>query len=346
MSLLPGARIWMVDQIAAGTEMDMLQCLRVQPADLSTRSRLQLCFAVEFLAARDGLATVLERYRAARREGLVDTAALVATLDQPVEDFTAEWRAWMAGGGEEASVRGLLLQDPTATVDDGDIEGWLTAINDLRLSADREDLRELPQLSAACRAWAQDLAAGRAEPSTPEALWARDHSIYTADHDKIEKQLAAWMATVHMREAILARTCRGVGIATVDDALVIDFASMDTLAGLWHAHWPPHESRELPSRHAPVGPDPVPGVDTAELGYPVTFTLSSAHGQPLVELSMTGPDGVVDCWYTSPLAPLNPDHVPRGVYALIPKEPLTSGRQYDVTASWGEYEVQWSFITD
>ena len=350
LMLLPLARDWMADEVAAGRTMPLTELIRSQPNALTSRRLLQLTFTVEFLAARDGLDAVLARYReAVGPEGPKGPTALMAALapmlGQPVEDFEAEWAEWMLAGGAAPTVAGLLAAGSATAGDDDEASLWLDAVNAYRFLGAAPNAYLDPLLSAACAEYAEALDAGE-EPSTPGALWAADHAVSAATALKPEEQLAQWYATVHLRAPLIRSTTTRVGVGVAGKAVVIDAVTGSYRSGLWHAHWPPHESREMPPGHADIGPDSVPGQSNGSLGYPVTLILGAGHGEADVEMSMTGPDGEVDCWYTSPLAPLNPDHVPAGVYALIPKEPLTGGRQYDVTARWGEAELQWSFITD
>lgn len=350
LMLLPVARAWMADEAAAGRGMAIAEVLQTRPGDLTSRRLLQLTFMVEFLAARDGLDAVLERYRkAAGGKDLAGPTALQATfeptLGQTPEEFGEEFVDWLLAGGEAPTVTGMLTADPGAKVDDGDLYGFQAAINEQRLAAGAPEVMLDPLLSAGCRDYAEALATG-AEPETPGGKWASTHAVASADADRPEEQVLTWMATVHQRVPLLLPGCQAMGIGTSGDAVAVDMLSGSFMSGLWYAHWPPHESRELPSKHAASGPDSVPGQDNGALGYPVTLVLGAAHGEALVTMEMTGPDGPVDCWFTSPLAPLNPDHAPEGVYALIPKAPLTSGRQYDVTARWAGAELSWTFITD
>ena len=350
-ALLPGMRAWMADEVEAGRDLDMMSCLRARPGDLNSILLVQLTTMVEFLAAREGLPAVLARFREATGGGDVSSAAaamaaIEPALGQSVAAFTAEWREWLLAGGEEISVSGLMRSDPAMQVDEGEPSAWVAAINAMRLAAQSTEVVLDETLSAGCRAWARDLDAGAAQPSSPAAAWASTHAVWAADAADPEEQLAEWMATVHLRVPLTIPTVPSVGIATAGDAVVVDATTLRHMSGKWFTHWPPHESRELPSRHAAIGPDPVPGEDTGTLGYPVTLVLSEFYGEPVVSMAMTGPDGPVDCWFTSPLAPLNPADVPAGTYALIPKAPLEGGRQYDVTASWDDSELRWTFITD
>jgi hypothetical protein len=350
MMLLPVARRWMADEVAAGRALEMTDVLRTEAGDMTSCRLLQLTFMVEFLAARDGLDVVLARFREAAggkasRGPAAQMAAMAPLLGQSVEEFTAEWEGWLLAGGAELTVSGLLVSQPTATADDGESYTWLEAVNVARLRAGAPEAELDDALSAACLAYAQNLSDG-VEPQPGVAAWAADHAVAADRAGKPTAMVDDWLGTVHLRMKLMRPTTERIGVGLAGRAVVIDATSASYRSGLWHAHWPPHESRAIPTDHADIGPESVAGEANAGLGYPISLMLGGAHGEPYVELTMTGPDGVVDCWYSTPLSPMNPELVPAGGYALIPKEPLTGGRQYDVNAKWGEYELNWSFITD
>jgi hypothetical protein len=55
----------------------------------------------------------------------------------------------------------------------------------------------------------------------------------------------------------------------------------------------------------------------------------------------------VECWFSSPSKPTNPDLVPRNAWCLIPKAPLEPGTSYSVSAEWygSGKKLEWSFRT-
>jgi hypothetical protein len=97
-------------------------------------------------------------------------------------------------------------------------------------------------------------------------------------------------------------------------------------------------------------PSPVPGVDPATLGYPITVQLGPDEptdpGQGL-QLTLYLGDRPVECWLTGPEKPLNPELVPVRSWAALPKQPLKAGQRYTVVAEWigSTRKKVWSFRT-
>jgi hypothetical protein len=54
----------------------------------------------------------------------------------------------------------------------------------------------------------------------------------------------------------------------------------------------------------------------------------------------------VPCWFSSPLAPTNPELAPSGSFCLIPKAPLRPATRYTVVVTWPpQAELVWSWRT-
>jgi hypothetical protein len=55
----------------------------------------------------------------------------------------------------------------------------------------------------------------------------------------------------------------------------------------------------------------------------------------------------VDCWYSSPQKPTNPDSAPAQSFCLIPKNPLQPKTRYTAVATWEGLAkpLQWAFTT-
>src|SRR5262249_53359231 len=98
-------------------------------------------------------------------------------------------------------------------------------------------------------------------------------------------------------------------------------------------------------------PSPVPGVDLAGLGYPVSVQLFFADQRRELELELAlfrGPleDGArVDAYLVSPSAPPQPELAPENAWGLIPKAPLAKKTRYTARAEWAGQTKTWSFTT-
>ncbi len=109
---------------------------------------------------------------------------------------------------------------------------------------------------------------------------------------------------------------------------------------------------DVPTAFAPELPNPVPGEDQSEWGYPITLQIRpDIHNDPAPRLEMSlhtrsaeGPE--VDCYFSSPFAPTNPHLVPDNTFCLIPKSRLRSNTEYFVVAKFPNGQrMGWSFRT-
>jgi hypothetical protein len=123
---------------------------------------------------------------------------------------------------------------------------------------------------------------------------------------------------------------------------------------LWGVVWPAPKATDVPTRFFAEVPEPVPGVKSATLGYPVTFQLRGVHffetyDIPLVLHLGSANGNPVDCYFSTPYAPTNPNMPTRFAWCLMPKAPLQAGAAYTVTAtvqtskSEPKFDVEWSF---
>jgi hypothetical protein len=118
--------------------------------------------------------------------------------------------------------------------------------------------------------------------------------------------------------------------------------------------WPPDGRRDVPLRFQPELPNPVPGEDQGEWGYPVTLQTwagwAGLKQRVTLELHEGAEGGaLVDCWISTPSKPTNPELVPTNAWCLIPKRALRPSTRYTAVARIhlpepGE-KVVWSFRT-
>jgi hypothetical protein len=113
--------------------------------------------------------------------------------------------------------------------------------------------------------------------------------------------------------------------------------------------WPADGQTGVPLAFQPELPNPVPGEDQASWGYPITLQLFAFPRDvvPVVrEMTLTEAGGAaVDCWFTGPERPLNPELGPAAAWCLIPKARLKPGTRYQVQALLADRTVSWSFVT-
>lgn len=125
--------------------------------------------------------------------------------------------------------------------------------------------------------------------------------------------------------------------------------------------WPYDGMTQAPTHFNPERPNPVPGKDQSRWGYPVTLQLgrpaASRDSSRHYRVTMTLFEGnrnrnrnnkrAVDCHFSSPELPSNPEHAPKRTYCLIPKRRLASGKTYTVVARFSDddSELVWQFTT-
>jgi len=115
--------------------------------------------------------------------------------------------------------------------------------------------------------------------------------------------------------------------------------------------WPYDGMSGVPTRFNPEMPNPIPAVvDQRTLGYPITLQHGLARdGEDGCEPKLRLFDGrrEVDCYFSTPLHPTNPEIAPQGGYCLIPKANLQPSTKYNVEAVWERSgrRISWSFET-
>jgi hypothetical protein len=96
-------------------------------------------------------------------------------------------------------------------------------------------------------------------------------------------------------------------------------------------------------------PNPVPGEDPSKWGCPVTLQLFHMEVSTEPEMRLLTPDGrAVDCHWSTPQYPTNPELAPSGAFCLMPKAALLLATTYRVVVTGlpGETsQMEWSFTT-
>ncbi|MCA8970581.1 MAG: hypothetical protein KDC95_12380 [Planctomycetes bacterium] len=170
-----------------------------------------------------------------------------------------------------------------------------------------------------------------------------------------------WLANPYTRRAILDPDLLAVGWARDKDVAVADAASLvdvdvdssksDTM---WALPWPSPDARGVPRSLGRVGPSPLPGTDPADLGLVISLHVgagipSGAEFGVAMEARLDKTDGdLLDCHFSTPSAPTNPEWAPPRYWFLIPKEPFPRGRTIHVTAKLtgrNNKTLRWSFRT-
>lgn len=223
-----------------------------------------------------------------------------------------------------------------------------------------------PQLAPGCRAHAEYLGLNPglgekwpdAHTQTPDksgystaGVWAAMHSVIGQTQASAAATLQQWMASYYHRLPLLDPGLVRMGYGANPKYTVLDVLSLRRpLDQPWTVVWPHEEMTKVPLNCTGEVPSPVPGVDPATLGYPITLQLGPAEQDDPglgVKLQLFLGDKPVECWATGPESPLNRELVPVRSWALFPKQPLKAAQRYTVTADWNgsTRKKVWSFRT-
>src|SRR6185503_6961817 len=126
-----------------------------------------------------------------------------------------------------------------------------------------------------------------------------------------------WMATFYHRLPLLEPGLVRIGWALEGGIAVLDAGSLVAPPEeSWFVRWPPFNGSGIPRRFPGELPNPVPGEDQSQWGYPVTLQFLEYTPDPDVKMrlyagtSRSAPE--VPCWYSTPQKPTNTDLAPAG----------------------------------
>jgi len=167
-----------------------------------------------------------------------------------------------------------------------------------------------------------------------------------------------WMSTFYHRLPLLEPGLLRVGWGIDEHVAVLDCTSLCRPRRYATAvAWPYDGMTRVPTSFTPELPNPVPDADQSQWGYPITLQL----GRPPVNRGVDKPYTVVmelyegtrraanhvDCYFSSPEKPTNPDLAPKRSFCLIPKTALKPRTGYTVVATFRDNgtELVWTFRT-
>jgi len=362
---MQGSRKWLRYLVRRNEAPSWRSTMHDQVGSIQGDELLKASSMVQFLSEEGRFAGLEQR---AGNTGKQDQgAALAAGLGESLEQLEVRWRKWVIGVDQ-----GLVQRLGQGTIEpDPEVTAAIAQVRAIRAGASLHVPVEIDSdLSDGCDAHARYL--GRHRDQTER--WPDCHEEYpdregwsvvgvqagkasvVASGIKSEQQaLDAWMATFYHRLPLLDPGLRRIGYARVRDVAVLDCGSMvDPMleADDVVVVWPPDGMTNVPNRFEPEMPNPVPGSDQREFGYPITLQHTKRSSLLPVDLLMEVREGgahgsLVDCHYSTPGKPTNPLLAPPKAFCLIPKSPLKSGVTYWVRAVFmGEgKEMTWSFRT-
>ncbi len=328
---------------------------------------LKATLVAEFLWERGEFVAVTKRSVHASR----DAAGMVEALGMPLAELESAWRDWLLPLAPGIAER--IARAPTDAMhpDERALLDYLDQLRVLALPDNEHDfylpLKMDAELSHGARRHALYLSRNRAQAAkwpdaheeypdkagfTPEGSLAGLHSVIAPGVSDGREAIDGWMGTFYHRLPLIAPGLLRVGWGLEKGIAVLDSGSMVAPAAFQsRVTWPARGMRDVPRRFRPELPNPVPGEDQSKWGYPVTLQVPYANVG--LDVRMTLYEGnsskgkSVDCHYSSPLHPTNPQLAPAASFCLIPKRHLAAGTTYlvSVTGLENGETFAWTFTT-
>jgi hypothetical protein len=319
-------------------------------------------FVCEFLHVEGRFGEILESSRG-RRHG---PAVLEKALGESLEGFEARWRRWL-DPAREASVLARLAREPDEAAPP-EFAAALLALNQARANAHKGSALEVPlvaleeDLGRGAEAHARYLVQNPAQ----RQLWPGAHEEYPdrpgfspegalsgarsllAFGEKPEAAIESWLGTFYHRLPLLDPGLFGVGFGRSKDVFVADVRSLVAPVANNHvALWPMPAALGVPRAFQPELPNPVPGADMNQLGYPVTVQLFFLQPREDVtlELELFQGETRVEGHLISPDRPLFKELAPRNAWGFLPARRLAPRTTYTAVARWLGQTRRWEFTT-
>lgn len=368
---LSGARRWLLFKAAHGEDPAWSNSFVDEVAKLLDLDLLKSTFVVEFLQETARLDELMRKTSMAAKEARPRQDVIAGQIPEGLPAFEERFHEWLLPYGGAIAQRLLRAgqppdktsKDESAALSDLDRirrECWVQesfgpyepVAFDRDLSTDcARHVSYLKLHPAQLEKWpdAHEEYADQ-EGFSAEGCWAGTHSVIAPGVSRAEDAIAGWMGTYYHRLPLLDPGLKRIGFSMSDTIAVLDASSLvDPNPRPGVVLWPPPDMKNVPTRFQPELPNPVPGQDEKDFGYPVTLQvfnkeLSFAAMKLVKGSKPEGPE--VACWFSSPAKPTNLDCDPPGAYCLISKAPLDAGMKYTVVATGSDGKnVVWTFTT-
>lgn len=307
----------------------------------------------------------------ATERGMSTVELFEEAIGESLGDFERRWREWIV------PARGSLVERvgaPTRRGDDltRDQQSLLDHLNGIRERALGSSLDDEPvgldrELSDGAARHALYLAKNPSQAEawpdaheeyadaagfSPEGAWAGGHAVIAPGSRSGVAAIDSWMGTFYHRIPLLESGLMKVGFALEKGYAVMDTNSLRLPTeprsylqwnrgaesiGTWLIRWPHDGMRDVPTRFEPELPNPVPGEDQGDWGYPITVSFPWKLSDVAVEISLSLHEGseageALECWLSTPDRPTNIEIAPSLAWCLIPKQRLRAKSAYTVIA--------------
>ena len=363
-----GCRAWMARQVRDGQDPPWVRSMLDHQGQITDELLLKTTLVCQMLQEEDALWPLVD----ATRKRTDRAAAIAAALGEPLPALEERWRQWiLPGAGGGIAQRLVGGQVPTAA--DPRATAARTALFRARTAALEDQQPEIqtleldPELSRAAAAHAAYLVRNPEQQTrwpdaheeyadrpgfSPAGAMAASRSVI-AFRVAPEKAVQDWLGSFYHRLPLLHPGLFGIGWGEDEGVMVLDASSL--VVDLWKDHevlWPAPDALAVPRAFAPEIPNPLPGVELADLGYPITVQLFFRDQRAKVAMEMAlfegadlAPENSVPCWYLTPDAPRFANLAPENAWCLIPEKTLKARTRYTVHASWGSRTCTWGFTT-
>ncbi len=379
---IQGCRNYMMWRVQHHADPPFLSCLKDQAGKLEGDEPLKATLVVEYFTEQGDLLPILRGVAKTRvddqgvdgedQEKTPPGELFERQLGMPLDRFDQNWRDWLVP--DPLGVVGRLEPQTAAPLAKGQKEA-LDYLNSIRQDALGGVQRKEPiavgfdaDLSAGCLKHAKYLLQHKEQAEkwpdaheeypdksgfSVEGSFAGLHSVIAPGSRSAKDAIDGWMATFYHRLPLLEPNIVRIGFALEGGMAVLDASSLASPSdSTWEVHWPKDEARDVPLSFALEIPNPVPGEDESNWGYPITFQRSDREKVGVTEATFalhvgTEKGPLVEAHVSTPSKPTNPDLAPAESYCLIPKSRLKPNTKYfaHFIPPEGGPGTTWSFTT-
>lgn len=380
---IAGSRTWM-QYLAGRNEDPLFGKSLVEALGLITGNDLHKCTSiVEFLQESNTYYSIYKKLGTSAEGSPVKRYE--AAMEMTFGELETNWRNWLLGAqpgvAERIDKENLNAYPPDALA----VLKYMNQIREATFKGKIEGVWTLkfdPDLSEQCAAHAHYLTLHPEQQKWPDAheeyadkegytvegAWAGAHAVILFGNvESSKKAIDGWMGTFYHRLPLIDPGVLRLGWGQEEDVWVLDMSSLAAPYRQPYLVLYPYDGQTgVPTAFdGNEFPDPVPeeGKDVVEaeiFGYPITIQTNPVDEKGevvdiVMKLLESKDDKEVDCHFSSPLKPTNPELSPGGVWCLIPKTALRNKTEYKVVADWrnsnktttnAAKHLEWKFKTE
>jgi hypothetical protein len=358
---ISGSRTWMQYLAERGEDPSFGNSLVNSLGEIQGNDLHKCTSIVEFLTEAGTFYDPTWKKLGTKAEGSPVTR-YTAALGMPFGELETKWREWLLGARPGVQER----------IDKENLNAWpkdalavLKYMNEIRENAFKDKIEGVwklkfdPDLSGPCALHAHYLTLHPEQKKWPDAheeyadkegysvegSWGGTHSVIAwGGIEDYKESIDLWMGSFYHRLPLVDPGVLRLGWGQEDIYWVMDMSSLAApYEKPYTVVWPYDGMKEVPTAFAGNEyPDPVPekGVDVVEaekFGYPITIQTNPVDEKgEVVDISMRLLEGdkEVECTFSSPSKPSNPEAAPHGAWCLIPMKALRPATEYKVIADW------------